>query len=128
MIGNEEIAPFLLLLVAVLGIWIHRYVWISALAPPAGFLRVTVVEGVMLSPGAKPWSLGVGFPNVVTGIFILGILHPEHARTWRELGEILKRVAPVFLAWAIANLFCCLPTPRWHEANGDAPLRSVPVC
>jgi membrane protease YdiL (CAAX protease family) len=179
MSGHDEFAPFLLLLVAVLGIWIHRYVWIGALlaaiiaacftgalrgyaflwiallgifalnhrvritnpgfglppwisallfgglalflalSPPAGFLRVPVVEGVVLSPGAKPWSLGVGFPNVVTGIFILGILHQEHARSWRELGEILKRVAPVFLVTVAAVMVCTLALgyvrldPKW---------------
>jgi uncharacterized protein len=185
--------PFALLLIAVFGLWIHRAVWMVALAAAViagyytgalqgtaflwiallgaaawmyrwrktsassspthrliaglafllmalamglvlfpGFPRVIVVDGVVLSPGALPWSLALGFPKVVGGIFILGLIHEERVRSWRELGVVLARAAPVFavtatlvmlltlslgyvrfdpkwtplfLLWAVANLF-----------------------
>lgn len=174
-----SLTPFLLLLLAVLGLWIHRYVWLGALfsaviaayftgalqgyaflwiavlglsaavyrmritnpgfgalpiippllfcgvalflalAPPASFPRVPVVQGVVLSPDALPWSLGLGFPKVVAGIFILGILHQDRVVSWRELGDVLKRVAPVFLVTAAAVMACVLLlgyvrfAPKW---------------
>jgi hypothetical protein len=115
--------PFILLLVAVLGLWIHRAVWISVLTAAVaagyhtdalqgaaalwiavlaalaflfarvkarpmggiaqvaaglafflfalvmglallpGFPRTVVVGSVVLSPGALPYSLGLGFPK-----------------------------------------------------------------
>jgi membrane protease YdiL (CAAX protease family) len=143
--------PFLLLLTAVLGLWIHRTVWITALAAAViagiftgalhwlaaiwiallaalaiaytrardstspnkriwqtlaglvffsfalamglnllpGFYRVVLVEPVVLSAGAAPYSISVGFPKVVTGIFILGLINPLLVRSWRELGRVL---------------------------------------
>ena len=97
-----------------------------------GFPRTVLVEHLVLSPGAMPYDLSVGFAKVVTGIFILAFMHPERVRSWRELGQVLVRVAPVyfiaiavvmvltlalgyvrfdpkwtplFLAWALSNLF-----------------------
>lgn len=174
----DLLAPFVLLLAAVLGLWIHRNVWLVALAaavisgyltgalqgyafawitllgvtaavcqlrstnppaglpvaakvlfgavalylglaPPPGFIRVTVVDAVVLSPGAIPWSLGLGFPKVVTGIFILGLLHPQRVSSWRELGGLLTRVAPIFLVTAVMVMVCTLALgytrfdPKW---------------
>jgi len=126
--------PFILLLTAVLGLWVHRAVWIAALAAavvagiftgalhwlaavwilllaalaiayqqvrarPAtphkailqilvgliffayalamglallpGFHRVVLSQPVVLSAGAAPHGISVGFPKVVTGIIIL---------------------------------------------------------
>lgn len=62
-----------------------------------GFPRTVVVENVVLSPGAMPYTLGLGFAKVVTGIFILAFLLPERVRSWRELGQVLARIAPVFV-------------------------------
>lgn len=97
-----------------------------------GFPRTVIAQGVILSPGAVPYTLAVGFAKVVTGIFILAFMHPERVRSWRELGQVLARVAPVFFvaiavvmvltlalgyvrfdpkwtplffAWALSNLF-----------------------
>jgi hypothetical protein len=62
-----------------------------------GFPRTVIAENVVLSPGAVPYTLAFGFAKVVTGIFILAFMHPERVRSWRELGQVLARVAPVFL-------------------------------
>jgi len=179
--------PFGLLLIAVLGLWVHRNVSLAALGLSViagyftgalsdlaalwivlfgliawihprtsglqrvatrlvfflfavglalllfpGFPRTVLLENVVLSPGALPYTLGFGFAKVVTGIFVLAFMHPERVRSWRELGQVLLRVAPIFLAtiaavmvltvalgyvkldpkwtplfftWAIANLF-----------------------
>ena len=171
--------PFLVLLFAVLGLWIHRWVWMGGLlaavitayftgvlygyaffwiallalaavlyrqrithpgsgappwvfllvfcalalwigiASPQGFPRVPFVDSVRLSLDATVWSMGLGFTKVVTGIFILGILHQERVRSWRELADVLKRVAPVFLVTVTAVMVCALALgyvrfdPKW---------------
>jgi uncharacterized protein len=145
--------PFLLLLTAVLGLWVHRALWIGALAAAVvagyltgclhdlaalwiaiagalawayahtrsraarialgiafglyalamglallpGFDRVVLVGGVVLSPGAAPYDVAVGFPKVVTGIFILGLINPALV-SFRGLAGVLRRAAPVFAA------------------------------
>jgi uncharacterized protein len=150
--------PFLLLLAAVFGLWMHRAIWIGALlasiiagyfsgalhgtaalwiallaalaiayrqarasGSPArprwqlftgvvfflyalamglallpGFNRVELVAPVILSAGAAPYSIGVGFPKVVTGIVILGLINPLLVRSWRELGRVLGRALPIY--------------------------------
>jgi membrane protease YdiL (CAAX protease family) len=157
--------PFLLLLAAVLGLWIHRFVWMGALlaaivagyftgalhglaalwiallaalafayarvrsASPEkpflqalaglvlfvyalamglallpGFTRVVLVDAAALSPGAAPYDIAVGFPKVVTGILILGLINPLLVRSWGELGRVLARSAPVFLITALIGM------------------------
>jgi membrane protease YdiL (CAAX protease family) len=175
--------PFLLLLAAVAGLWIHRYVWSTALAAAViagyltgalqgfaacwililgamallyrwrrvhaelpyfrqervvtglalfgfalamglalfpGFPRTVLVDSVALSPGAAAYSIGLGFPKVVTGIFIFGLLH-ERVRSWREMGEILRSAAPVLLVTLIAVMAIALAMgyvrfePKWSS-------------
>jgi membrane protease YdiL (CAAX protease family) len=174
--------PFLLLLAAVLGLWLHRAVWITALtaavlagiftgalhwlaaiwiallaalayayqrvrAQPAtphkpllqtiaglvffvyalaiglallpGFHRVVLVEPLALSPGAVPQGISVGFPKVVTGILILGLINPLLVRPWSELGRVLARAAPVFAITAVVGMAVVLLmgyvsfAPKW---------------
>ena len=166
--------PFFLLLIAVLGRWVHRNLslaalvlavlaacytgalestaalWIALLGAIAwvhstrsglqriatglaffvfavalgllllpGFPRTVVFENVVLSPGALPYTLGLGFAKVVTGIFILAFMHPGRVRSWHELGQVLARVAPVFIATAAAVMLLTLALgyvkfdPRW---------------
>lgn len=166
--------PFGLLLIAVLGLWIHRglslaalglaiiagyltgalndlaALWIVLLGAIAwihsrasglqrlatglvfflfavglgllllpGFPRTVLVENVVLSPGAPPYTLGLGFAKVVTGIFILAFMFPELVRSWRELGQVLVRMAPVFLATVVAVMVLTLALgyvkfdPKW---------------
>jgi uncharacterized protein len=166
--------PFVLLLVAVLGLWVQRNLALAALALSVaaayytgalegaaalwiallggiawlhstrsglqrvatglvfflfavalgllllpGFPRTVVVENVVLSPGALPYTLGLGFAKVVTGIFILAFMHPDRVRSWRELGQVLARVAPVFVVTAAAVMVLTLALgyvkfdPKW---------------
>jgi hypothetical protein len=176
--------PFLLLLAAVLGLWLHRLVWITALVLavaagyytgalvglaalwiaiaallawsyarararattlggqilrwmlalvffifaialflPAlpGFVRVVLVAPQALSPGAEPYGISVGFPKVVTGILILGLINPAVARSWKELGAVLARALPVLLfttvcvsVFAVAAGYTAF-APHWTE-------------
>jgi membrane protease YdiL (CAAX protease family) len=159
--------PFGLLLVAVVGLWVHRTVWMGALAAAvaAGYVtgalhgfaalwigillalalgftrakagqnsalqivagvafflfalvmglellpgmpRTVVIDPVRLSPDALPWGLGLAFPKVIGGIFILGLIHEGRVRSWRELGEVLRRTAPVFVLTVVAVMLCAL--------------------
>jgi hypothetical protein len=174
--------PFALLLVAVLGLWIHRVVWVGALAlaigvayvtgavtglaglwiailaalamgyrvardarrTPAmravqllagiafflfalalsllllpGFPRTTLIADAVLSPGAVPYGIGLGFPKVAAGILVLGIIHDDRVRSWRELGRVLTLASPVFAVTTGAVMMFALATgfvafdPKW---------------
>ena len=180
--GPFALLPFALLLVAVLGLWIHRAVWAGALMlaisagyatgavtglagvwlsllamlawtyrflrdqprTPAtrawqlvvgaalflfalalslvllpGFPRTTLVAETVLSPGAAPYGIGLGFPKVSTGILILGLINDTRVRSWRELAAILRRAAPVFAVTALVLMIFLLATgfvrfdPKW---------------
>jgi membrane protease YdiL (CAAX protease family) len=84
-----------------------------------GFPRTVLKEHLVLSPGAAPYTLSVGFAKVVTGIFIVAFLHPERVRSWRELGCVLVRVAPVFVVTALVVMVLTLSLgyvkfdPKW---------------
>lgn len=174
-----KLLPFALLLLAVLGLWIHRNVWMGALAAAVvagyftgalrgaavvwlvmlcalavyyarakargakgivqfangilfvafslvlglglfpGFPRTLVVDSVILSEGALPFSLSLAFPKVIGGIFILGLIHEARLRLWRELGGMLKRILPAFVLTIIAVTLCALALgyvrfdPKW---------------
>lgn len=169
--------PFVLLVIAVLGLWLHRNIWsaalilsivaayftgalqglaafwIAILAALAllhgyarergkvlqlftgallfvfalalallllpGFPRTVLVEPVVLSPGAAPYGIGLGFPKVVTGILILGLINTVRVRTFGELGATLRHAAPVFLVTLAAVMTCALALgytrfdPKW---------------
>jgi membrane protease YdiL (CAAX protease family) len=84
-----------------------------------GFPRTVIAENVILSPGAMPYTLGLGFAKVVTGIFIVAFMHPGRVRSGHELREVLARVAPVFLATAAVVMVLTLALgyvkfdPKW---------------
>src|SRR5262245_11268233 len=175
-----SLIPFALLTLAILGLWVHRFVWISALAAAiaagcfteaigaiaigwfalllvlalvyrwastrafAGALAVRIAAGVLffaaavaialLRPrgfpatvlakvpamdGGMSFLIVMGFAKVVSAIFILGIINPVPAVTWRELGTALVRAAPIFLitlvvvaAFAWGTGYVALE-PRW---------------
>jgi membrane protease YdiL (CAAX protease family) len=174
----EALIPFLLLLVSVLGLWLHRNVWIAALilsigagyvtgalrAPALawiailvvlalahrmqrergaklgqaitglaffvfalacallllpGFERTVLVPETVLTPGATPFSVGLGFPKVVTGVLILGLLNEIRIRGLAEAGEVARKTLPVFVATVLAALACVYATgyvafePKW---------------
>ena len=177
------LTPFLLLLAAVAGLWIHRYVWLTALAAAViaayftgalrgfavcwililgamavlyrwrsahaelpyfrqqrvvtglaffgfalamglglfpGFARTVLIDNVILSPGAATYSLELGFHKVVAGILVLGVIHDDRVRSWRELGGILRSAAPVLVVTIIAVMAVALAMgyvrfdPKWH--------------
>jgi membrane protease YdiL (CAAX protease family) len=177
-----ELLPFGLLLCAVLGLWIHRTVWIGAFAAsiavayvtgavtglaglwiailaalalayrlaraaprlPAiraaqfaagiafflfavamslvllpGFPRTPLIPEAVLSPGAVPYGIGVGFPKVAAGILVLGIIHDARVRAWRELGRVLTLALPVLAVTTGAAMAFALATgfvefdPKW---------------
>jgi membrane protease YdiL (CAAX protease family) len=173
--------PFILLLTAVIGLWVHRTLWIAALAAAVlagiltgalhwvaavwiallaslaiayakarasssphkrlwqtiagsaftiyalamglallpGFNRIVLVQPEVLSDGATPYGISVGFPKVVTGILILGLINPLLCTSWRELGRVLARAFPVFVITAIIGMCVVLAlgyssfAPKW---------------
>ncbi|HEU4780983.1 MAG TPA: type II CAAX endopeptidase family protein [Steroidobacteraceae bacterium] len=175
--------PFLLLLTAVLGLWVHRAVWITALIAAVlagiftdalhwlaavwiamlaalaiaytrardstspdkiawqilaglvfalyalamglallpGFHRIVLVQPQVLSEGATPYGISVGFPKVVTGIIILGLINPLLVRSWRELGRVLARALPVFTLTAVVGMAIVIGlgyssfAPKWTQ-------------
>jgi membrane protease YdiL (CAAX protease family) len=176
------VLPFVLLLAAVAGLWVHRVMWIGALAAAIiagyfsgalhgfaalwitllaalalafarvrantalpkrplwlwvaglaffiyalamglallpGFNRVVLVAPQVLSAGAVPYSIGVGFPKVVTGILILGLINPVLVRSWGELGRVLTRALPVFVITAAVGMAVVIAlgystfAPKW---------------
>lgn len=177
-----EWAPFLLLLAAVAGLWLHRAVWIGALIAAVaagygtgaltglaalwlalaaalalahrwargrtpsnlttglrvffglaflvlvlaialtalpGFPRTALTESMALTPGAVPYGIGLGFAKVAPAILILGILNPRRVGSWRELGTVLARVAPLWLVTTLAVIALTLSLgyvafePKW---------------
>jgi uncharacterized protein len=174
--------PFALLLAAVLGLWIHRAVWMVALVAAVaaayytgalyglaavwlallaafawayrmwrdkprnvtsraaqliagvvffllalalglvllpGFPRTALIAETVLSPGAAPFALGLGFPKVTAGILILGLINETRVRSWRELGAVLLRAVPILLATALVVMVFTLAAgyvrfdPKW---------------
>jgi uncharacterized protein len=174
--------PFALLLAAVLGLWIHRAVWMAALVAAVatayytgalyglaavwlallaafawayrmwrdkprnvtsraaqliagtvffllalalglvllpGFPRTVLIAETVLSPGAAPFALGLGFPKVAAGILILGLINETRVRSWRELGEVLRRAVPILLVTALVVMVFTLAAgyvrvdPKW---------------
>ncbi|MES1158989.1 MAG: CPBP family intramembrane glutamic endopeptidase [Terricaulis silvestris] len=174
--------PFILLLAAVLGLWIHRTVWVSALVAAIlagiltgaldwfaavwvavlaalalayvrmrddttspnkavwqtfagivfavyalvmslpllpGFHRVVLAQPQILSEGAAPYGISVGFPKVATGIIILGLINPLRVQSWRELGRVLLRALPIFVITAAIGMIVVVAmgysrfAPKW---------------
>ena len=95
------------------------YALAMCLALLPGFHRVVLAQPQVLSDGAAPHGISVGFPKVVTGIIILGLINPLLVHSWRELGRVLARALPVFVhhrggrAWP----WCCHGlqsfAPKW---------------
>jgi CAAX protease family protein len=80
------------------------YAVAMSLALLPGFHRVVLVEPQVLSPGASPYGISVGFPKVATGIIILGLINPLLVRSWSELGRVLARALPIYIATAVVGM------------------------
>ena len=89
---------------ALVGLLFFIYALAMGLALLPGFNRVELVAPQVLSAGAAPYSIGVGFPKVVTGILILGLINPLLVRSWKELGPVLTRALPVFAITAAVGM------------------------
>jgi membrane protease YdiL (CAAX protease family) len=104
---------------ALVGLLFFIYALAMGLALLPGFTRVVLVDAAALAPGAAPYDIAVGFPKVVTGILILGLINPVLVRSWSELGRVLVRTVPVFAATALAALAAVLLmgytafAPKW---------------
>jgi membrane protease YdiL (CAAX protease family) len=168
------VLPFVLLLAAVIGLWVHRALWSGALVAAVaaayvngslhglaalwiaiagalawsyahvrsrtarvalglafgayalamglarlpGFDRVVLAGPLVLSPGAATYDIAVGFPKVVTGIFILGLVNPASISR-RGLGAVLRNAAPVLAATTLVVMIaaCAMGytafAPKW---------------
>jgi hypothetical protein len=173
------ILPFVLLLAAVLGLWLHRFAWMTALAAAIlagygtgalrglaalwiaiaaalawlyarvrsgvrsggaralqlaaglaffvyalamslpllpGFIRVELVAPQVLSAGALPYAIAVGFPKVTVGILILGLINPVAPR---GLGTALAQALPVWMFTTVLVVIFALSmgytafAPKW---------------
>jgi membrane protease YdiL (CAAX protease family) len=95
------------------------YAVAMSLALLPGFHRVVLVEPQVLSPGAAPYGISVGFPKVAAGIVILGLINPVLVRSWSELGRVLARALPIFIATAAVGMFVVIAmgysrfSPKW---------------
>jgi len=103
---------------AALGIAFALYALAMGLALLPGFDRVVLVDHVVLSPGAAPYDVAVGFPKVVCGIFILGLISPQ-LLSRRGLVGVLASAVPVFAATALVVMIgvyamgYTAPAPKW---------------
>ena len=89
---------------ALAGIAFFLYALAMGLALLPGFNRVELVAPMVLSPNAAPYSIAVGFPKVVTGIVILGLINPLLVRSWSELGRVLLRALPIYAITAAVGM------------------------
>jgi membrane protease YdiL (CAAX protease family) len=80
------------------------YALAMGLALLPGFNRVELIAPIVLSAGAAPYSIGVGFPKVVTGIVVLGLINPLLVRSSSELGRVLIRALPIYLLTAAVGM------------------------
>jgi membrane protease YdiL (CAAX protease family) len=99
------------------------FVYALAMALPLlpGFVRIELVAPRVLSAGAEPYGIGVGFPKVVAGILILGLINPvrSFAVPRPGLGAALAKALPI---WIITTLLVMVLTlcmgytafaPKW---------------
>jgi len=102
----------------VLGVTFALYAIAMGFALLPGFDRVVLVSQVVLSPGAAPYDIAVGFPKVVTGIFVLGFISPSLISV-RGLGAALRSALPVFAATALVVMIAVFAmgytawAPKW---------------
>lgn len=101
------------------GLLFAVYAVAMSLAVLPGFHRVVLVEPQVLSPGAAPYGISVGFPKVATGIIILGLINPLLVRSWNELGRVLARAIPIYVVTAVVGMVVVIAmgyssfAPKW---------------
>ena len=103
------------------GLLFAVYAVAMSLALLPGFHRVVLVEAQVLSPGAAPYGISVGFPKVATGIIILGLINPLLVKSWSELGRVLARALPIYIATAVVGMVVVIAMgyssfdPKWSS-------------
>lgn len=102
LIRSRASTPSMKLAQAVAGLGLFVFALALALVLLPGFPRTALIEATRLSPGAAPFTLGLGFPKVVTGILLLGILNETRIRSGTELLGVLRQTAPILLATLLA--------------------------
>jgi membrane protease YdiL (CAAX protease family) len=103
------------------------------LAP--GFHNFLVLDKVVLSPGAEPYTLYLNFDKTVVGICLLGLCHPALLNRTTEWTRATKRGAPlavgnVMLVAVVALIFGYLTwQPKWTSLFWIwAPVNLFYVC
>ncbi len=101
------------------GVALLLYAGAMGLALLPGFPRTVMFADLRLSPDAMTYTIALGFPKVCGGMLLFGLLHDERVRSWRELGGVLSRAAPVFLVTAVVVMLLTLVMgyvrvdPKW---------------
>ena len=118
-VRDDETLPHKAIWQCVAGLVFAVYALALGLALLPGFHRVELVQPQVLSAGAAPYGISVGFPKVATGIIILGLINPLLVRSWRELGRVLARALPVLVVTLIVGMTVVLAmgyssfAPKW---------------
>lgn len=68
-----------------------------------GFHNPRLLDGVVLSAGAAPFTLYANFDKGAVGLVLLALLC-QRVRSWTELGAVLRRTAPVLLLTIVVTL------------------------
>lgn len=73
-----------------------------------GFHNLLVARDVVLSPGARPYTLYLNFDKTVAGLLILGICYGALMRSGAEWSRALKTAFPVIAATIAVVVICSL--------------------
>ena len=88
-----------------------------------GCSRLVIYKGVVLSPGAFPYTLALNFGIAVIGLLIIG-LGRHKAPAAREWGALLRRTLPYAAATVAAVIVVAMligytrPAPKWPPMLG----------
>jgi membrane protease YdiL (CAAX protease family) len=104
---------------AIAGVVLFVYGLAMALPLLPGFVRIELVPAQVLTEGAAPYALAVGFPKVTLGVLLLGLVNPSLLSPQR-LGLVLTRAAPVLAVTLLLVIASALAlgytrfAPHWH--------------
>lgn len=100
-----------------------------------GFHNFLVLEKVMLSPSAEPYSLYLNFDKMLTGILILGVCYGALLQRREHWTRALRRAAPLVVVNVVVVAFGALALgyltwqPKWTSLFWIwAPVNLLFVC